>query len=255
MLIFCCLIKSSSKSSGPSYIGICIRYPAPELSLFVGLAILPLTPSLAGSRLAARHVVALLFPPEDRLAHPLHGLLRLRARLPRTFVNHPQHRRRVSLIFEPPRANRRDPSDQIVRHRALAFDAPDARAPAPRRRPLERRFAFRGIVSRGVPWRKQFVPIIHGANVRISRITAALSRRVRLHWPHFVPYTLVAFAQQDGVAIAFRHLSPIRAGNARRLRYQRGQECINVKTLNRLDTTKGRPRVQFGDALRTYFEA
>src|SRR5205814_3420690 len=67
-------------------------------------------------------------------------------------------------------AHRRDPLDQILRHRRFALDATDSRCCAPLPYPFQPPRLFR---------REQFMPVIHRTHVRISRIGASLPSRDR----------------------------------------------------------------------------
>src|SRR5258708_18409568 len=102
MLIFCCLIKSNRRSSGPSYIGIFILYGVAILSFILCRPTQP--PSFRAKRkislrfffcschssLAARHFLPaanlspFLLPPENRFPHSFH-----RAFLPCPRLLHP----------------------------------------------------------------------------------------------------------------------------------------------------------------------
>src|SRR5712692_10508805 len=133
--------------------------------------------------LATRHFFTLLLPPENRFSHPFHRPLRHLPRLLRSFVQNLQNALRVLFVLHSPPPHRRNPLNQMVRHLRLALDTPDPRRPATLRRPLQRRRR-----------RKQFMPVIHGTHVRISRVRPSLPRRVRHHHFRFRANVRVALA-------------------------------------------------------------
>src|SRR5262249_23491377 len=81
---------------------------------------------------------ALFVPAEHGFADALHRFLGHFARTRGAFVKHIKHSRWILFQLQPTLANRRDPLDQIVRHRGLALDATDSRGPAAMRRPFQR---------------------------------------------------------------------------------------------------------------------
>src|ERR1700686_888701 len=102
MFISCFLMRSRSRSSGPSYSGILILY---------GVAISVLRVCGGAS---AGNLFALFVPAENGFAHPSHRLLRDVARLLRTLVDHFEDALRILLILHAPLADGRNPLDQIV---------------------------------------------------------------------------------------------------------------------------------------------
>src|ERR1017187_1803089 len=110
MSISCLRIKSSSRSSGPSYTGKLIRY---------GLAT-SLTPG----------GFARVVPFEYRVPHALHRAPRRRPRFRPARVEDIPNLLRMRLEFLAARLNRLDPRDQILRHHLLAIDAADRGRPA-----------------------------------------------------------------------------------------------------------------------------
>src|SRR5712664_129455 len=244
IFIFCCLIRSSSRSSGPSYIGIFILYGVAifQFSVVSIQYSVKTTPSIflcnggfnppsffffsASSVLSAISVKILAFrflgfarrpanlspllpPPKHRLPYSFHRSLRYHPRLLRTRIQNLQHAFRIVLPLHAPLAHRRDPLDQILRHCRFAFDAPDSRCRAPLPHPLQPPRLFR---------REQFMPVIHRTHVRISRIRPPLPRRVRHHHFGLLSNLLIRLAQSDCVSITLRHLPPIQARYPRRLR-------------------------------------
>src|SRR6266566_9555427 len=155
----------------------------------------------------ARNLRALPLPPKHRLPHSFHPPLRYFTRLLRPLIENFEHLCRILLVLHPPRANRLNPLDQMVRHRRLALDAANLRRPAAVRRPIKRLLV-----------RKQFMPVVHRANIRVSRISPPLPRRVRHHHLRLRPNLFVALAQRDGIPITLRHLPPVRPRYPRRLR-------------------------------------
>src|SRR5882757_1516703 len=241
MFIFCCLIKSSRRSNGPSYIGMFILYGVAIRSLFSlvilrlsdkdswwismltpievshqlsSFAALRMTPITESHRLASRvraprfltaNFLSPLFPAKHCFAHALHRALRYRARFIRTGVQNLQHLLRICFVLLSSFAHRRDPFDQMVRHLRFALDAANPRRPATLRRPLQRLWR-----------REQFMPVIHRTHVRISWVGAPLPRRVRHHHFRLLSNLFIRLAERDCVPITLRHLPPIESRYPRR---------------------------------------
>src|SRR6266852_2066737 len=158
MFISCFLMRSSSRSSVPSYSGILIFYGVAIrkfsaiscqfsvssqralCSELCALRVKPFGPVLSGvcGGASAGNLFALLVPAEDGFAHAGHGLLRDAPGLLRTLVDHFEHALRILLVLHAPLADRRNPLNQVVRHGRFALDAADARGAAAFRRPLQR---------------------------------------------------------------------------------------------------------------------
>src|SRR5713226_3656384 len=85
----------------------------------------------------------LLLPPKHRLPHSLHCPLRHFPRLIRTVVENLQHALRMLLVIHAPLADRRNPLDQIRRHRLFAFDAANPRGRASVAHPFQPSRLFR----------------------------------------------------------------------------------------------------------------
>src|SRR5260370_19799686 len=158
MFISCFLIRSSSRSSGPSYSGILILYGVAIrkfsaiscqfsvssqralCSELCALRVKPFGPVLSGvcGGASAGNLFALLVPAENGFAHSRHGLHRFDACALGAGVNQLQHTLRVLLVLHSALADGRYPLDQVVRHRRFTLDAADARGAAALRRPLQR---------------------------------------------------------------------------------------------------------------------
>src|SRR5216683_1141939 len=154
----------------------------------------------------------LLLPPKHCFANALHRALGHFSRLIRTVVENLQHALRILLPLHPSLADRRNPLDQIRRHRVFAFDAANPRGRASLAHPFQPARLFR---------REQFMPVIHRTNIRVSRIGTALPCRVRYHHFRFRANVRVAFAQRDRIPITLRHLPPVQPRYPRRLRQHR----------------------------------
>src|SRR5713101_5651407 len=242
--IFCCRIRSSSRSNGPSYIGMFILYGVAILQFSVlsvqfsvsspqchserseesafsallcdlcvlrDLCVNSYFPLLC-FRCRPTNLFPLLTPPENRFAYALHRPLRHGPRLLRTDIENFQNALRVVFPFHPTLAHWRDPLDQILGHRRFALDAANACCRAPLAHPLQPPRLLR---------REQFMPVIHRTHVRISWIRAPLPRRVRHHHLRLRPNVPVAFAQRNRIPITLRHLPPVEPRYPRRLRQHR----------------------------------
>src|SRR5229473_429274 len=222
--IFCCRIRSSSRSNGPSYIGMFILYGVAilqfsvlsvqfsvsspqchsersEESVFSALPcdLCVLRDLCVNSyslllclRRRSTNLFPLLTPPEHCFAYALHRPLRDCSRFVRTGIQNLENALRVVLPFHATFANRRNPLDQIFRHGGFALDAADSRCRTPLAYPLQPARLFR---------REQFMPVIHRTHVRISRIRPSLARRVRHHHLRLLPYLLIRLAQRNRIPI------------------------------------------------------
>src|SRR5712692_9385885 len=165
--IFCCLIKSNNKSSGPSYIGMFILYGVAILPsslllfscsgrsldrffLFLLCALCVLRDLCVNSyslllclRRRSTNLFPLLTPPEHCFAYALHRPLRDCSRFVRTGIQNLENALRVVLPFHATFANRRNPLDQIFRHGGFALDAADSRCRTPLAYPLQPARLFR----------------------------------------------------------------------------------------------------------------
>src|SRR6266851_5992433 len=158
MFISCFLMRSSSRSSGPSYSGILILYGVAMVKVsavsyqfsvssqralcseLCALRVKPFGPVLSGvcGGAAAGNLLALLFPAEDGFAYSCHRFYRFDAGALRAGVDQLEHALLVVCPSNAALADGRYPFDQIVRHGRFALDAADARGAAALRRPLQR---------------------------------------------------------------------------------------------------------------------
>src|SRR6266404_9717639 len=224
MFISCFLMRSSSRSRGPSYSGMFILYgdaivsvtPASEASSF--FYVQNRRPQKASATksirvcgcASAENLFAFLFPAEDGFADSRHCLHCFYAGAFLALVDQLQDAARILLVLDAALADGRDPFDQIVSHGRFALNAANSRATATLRRPLQR-----------LRRREQFMPVVDRTHVRISRIGTPLARGVGDHDFGLGANVGVAFAQRDGVAVTLRHLAAVKTGYARRLRQHR----------------------------------
>src|SRR6266581_1903937 len=153
-----------------------------------------------------RNLRALPLPPKHRLPHSFHPPLRYFTRLLRPLIENFEHLCRILLVLHPARADRLNPLDQMIRHRRLALDAADFGSAAAVRRPIQRLLV-----------RKQFMPVVHRTDIRVSWILTPLPRRVRHHYLCLRANLFVALAQRDRIPVTLRHLPTIQPRHPRRL--------------------------------------
>src|SRR5882724_3739487 len=224
ILISCFLIRSRSRSSGPSYRGMCTLYAAFPVSLFPGVAIF-----LSSSRFSLLCVLCVknplnprrpippsaqltnfrpfLLPAEDGFADSGHGFLGLDAGAIRTVVDDFEDAFGVLLVLDAAVAHWGDPFDQMIGHFCFALDAAYGSGAA----------AFGGPLQ-GCGRREQFMPVVDGTHVRISGVDAALAGWVSDHHFRLLADVIVGFAQRNRIAVTLRHLAAVEPRYPRRLR-------------------------------------
>src|SRR5579862_1879074 len=147
-----------------------------------------------------------LLPAEDGFADSRHGDFGYFAGALGAFVNNFKNAALIVFPLYAAVADGGDPFDQVVGHFCFALNAADASGAA----------AFGGPVQSGLR-RKQFMPIVDGADVRVAGVGAALAGRVGDHDFGFFADVVVGFGEGDGVAVGLGHLAAVQAWDTRGL--------------------------------------